>query len=428
MYRLIGLAERQKIYAQLEAAVRRASELTRRLAIVVIHMDRFNYLNEAKGRAYGNKVLNDIGMRLLQSSEGTAEACMMGSSTFLVVKEIGSAHEDSSLAVDELKYAAEYPFEDEGVELHFTASIGVSLFPQDGQAIEELISHAEAALNQSLKRGDSRITFYCSEETEQINRRLQVGNCLRQALIMQQFHISFQPIYRVSDGRLKGFEALLRWKHPELGYIHPAEFIPIAEQIGLIIPIGEWVIKESCGMLANMQQYGMKDLTLAVNLSSLQLLEDTFIPNIRHVLNEKGLEPSCLEMEIKESILMHSSDKTLKALTQLRAEGIRIILDEYGKGYSSIENLQQLPINGVKISKHYIQKIDRNSSEKLIVEALIGLLHKLELDVIADGVEYQEQYELLCDWQCDYVQGLLLGQSMKPDILDLSMVRKSPSL
>lgn len=403
----------------------RARASGQRLVVALIQIDRFYGVNEAKGLEACNQVLESIGGRLSQGAD-TAFVTLISGDTFLMAREIGYSQAECANAVEEMKYAAQYPVSYEGAELNLTASIGTCLFPQNGRTSERLLGHAETALFKSREQGGNRITFYSEEETAQMNRWLEVGALLRPALYLRQFHLSYQPIFRTDNGRLRGFEALLRWNQPELGAIWPAEFIPIAEQNGLIVPIGEWALREACRMLAGMQEYGLKELVIAVNISHVQLMDNSFCSMVAHVLGEAGIEPSCLELEVKEDVILHFTDKTLAVLSQLRALGVRITLDNFGEGYASLANLKQLPVNSVKISKSFIRQIDVQSVERHIVEAMIGLLHKLEIEVIAGGVEYEEQYKLLKEWSCDFVQGFLLGSPMQPDLLDMSIIRKSP--
>ncbi|GLX67406.1 putative bifunctional diguanylate cyclase/phosphodiesterase [Paenibacillus glycanilyticus] len=424
MHGLANLPERQEAYAQLDVALSGARATGQRLVVALIQIDRFYGVNEVKGIDAGNQVLDRIGAKLRQG-EGTVFVTLISGDTFLMAREIGYSQAECAGAVEEMKYAAHYPVEIDGAELHLTASIGTCLFPQNGRTSERLLGHAETALLKSREQGGNRITFYSEEETDQMNRWLEVGAALRPALYLRQFHLSYQPIFRTETGRLRGFEALLRWNQPELGTIWPGEFIPIAEQNGLIVPIGEWALREACRMLAGMQEYGSKELVISVNISHVQLMDGSFCSMVAHVLEEVGIEPSSLELEVKEDVILHFTDKTLAVLSQLRTLGVRITLDNFGEGYSSLANLKQLPVNNVKISKSFIRQIDTESVERHIVEAMIGLLHKLEIEVIAGGVEYEEQYKLLREWNCDFVQGFLLGSPMQPDLLDMSINRKS---
>ncbi|OBZ11182.1 bifunctional diguanylate cyclase/phosphodiesterase [Bacillus sp. FJAT-26390] len=422
---LTGLPGRNEAFAQLEVAVNVVRATGKRMVVALVDLDRFYRVNETKGTEFGNDVLIIMGKRLADARAVSTTVSRVGGNRFLVAMPVEHDEHQSLQAVEEIKNAIERPIDVDGTELYLTTSIGATLFPQDGRTSEQLICRAESALYQSKEQGGNRARFYNTEDTIHLNRRIDIEAALRPALYLQQFHLSYQPIYRISDGKLRGFEALIRWHHEELGEITPSEFIPIAEHSGLIVPIGEWVLRESCRMHANMSEYSLNNLIMSINVSPLQLQNTTFSQMILNALKEHKLDPSCFELEITENTMMNSSDVALSNLSWLRAAGVRIVLDDFGAGYSSLSNLKQLPVQALKIDKSFIKQIDRHSAERVIVEGIIKLVHKLGLEVIAEGVEYKEQYELLSEWGCNYVQGYLLGKPQEPDVLDLSMFRHS---
>lgn len=425
MEALTGSLGRKEAFAQLEVAVNVVRAAGKRMVVALVDVDRFYRVNESKGMEFGNHVLFIIGKRLEEARTGASTVSRIGGNTFLVAMPVDKDEDLGWEAVEAIKYAVELPIDDEGAELYLTSSIGAAVFPQDGRTSEQLISRAELALYQSKEQGGNRALFYNIEDTLRLNRRIDIETALRPALYLRQFHLSYQPIYRISDGRLRGFEALIRWEHPELGAVSPSEFIPIAEHNGLIVPIGEWVLREACKMLSGMNKYGLNKLIMSVNVSLGQLQDPTFFRTVLHVLQEYGIEASSIELEITENIMLYSSDAAISSLSRLRAAGVRIALDDFGTGYSSLMNLKQLPIQCLKIDKSFIRKIDLQSAERVIVEGVIRLVHKLGVEVIAEGVEYEEQYRLLSEWGCNFVQGFLLGKPMQPDVLDLSMIRRS---
>ncbi|MFD0589560.1 putative bifunctional diguanylate cyclase/phosphodiesterase [Paenibacillus sp. GCM10027627] len=428
----IDLPGRKDAFKQLEMAIANARLAGKRLLVALVDVDRFYRVNEAKGTEFGNYALIMIAKRLAAAGRALSEAANSAISriegnTFLAIMEVGQETSNDWRMVEAIKYAVEQPISDDGKELYLTSSIGASLFPQDGYTSEQLICRSESALHQTKENGGNRVLFYNKEDTLRMNRRIAVESALRPALSRGQFYLSYLPSYRLSDGRIKGFEALIRWKHPELGNISPGEFIPIAEHNGLMVPIGEWVLREACKMLAGLTQYGSQQLTMSINISPVQLIDPRFPGMVLNVVREYGLQPHSIELEITEHIMIHSSDLSLSALTRLRAAGFRIVLDDFGTGYSSISNLKQLPIHGLKIDKSFVKQIDRQSAERHIVEAIVSLVQKLGLEVTAEGVEFIEQYELLKQWGCDYVQGFLFGQPMEPTKIDTTMFR-TPSL
>lgn len=423
----IELSGRGKAFTQLELAIQGARVAGKRLLVALVDLDKFYRVNETRGTAFGNEVLTIVASRLGQTEASHADAakpgvCKVDGNTFLIMMEIEKEAPQCWKAVDAIKHAVEQPVSDSGKELYMTCSIGASLFPQDGLTSERMLCRTESALYQAKELGGNRTVFYNAEDTNRMNRRIAIEMGLRPALFLRQFHLSYQPIYRLSDGRLRGFEALIRWQHPELGPISPHEFIPIAEYNGLIIPIGEWVLREACKMLAGMTKYGLSELTMSVNISPVQLQDPSFVQTVWNVIQEFSLSRQSVELDITEHIMMHSSEQSIMAITQLRAGGIRVALDGFGAGFSSLHHLMELPVHCLKLDKSFIRRIDLQSAERHVVEAIIGLMRKLGLEVVAEGVEYKEQYELLKEWGCHYVQGYLLGMPMDPTVIDTSML------
>lgn len=416
MERWIDLHGRQEAFTQLEIAINNARAANKRLLVALVDLDRFYRVNETRGTEFGNYVLAVITERLAEGTHLTdatiSVVSRLSGNTFLVIMEVDPDASQCWLAVEAIKFAVEKPIIDGVNELYLTSSVGASLFPQDGYTSEQLICRSESALYQTKENGGNRVLFYNSEDTMRMNRRIMIETGLRPALFLRQFHLNYQPIFRLSDGRLRGFEALIRWQHPELGDITPNEFIPIAEHNGLIVPIGEWVLREACKKLAYLNELCSLQLTMSINISPAQLIDPTFTGTVLNVIHDYALPANSIEFEITEHIMIHSSELSISALSRLRAAGVRIALDDFGTGYSSFSNLKQLPIHCLKIDKSFVKQIDMQSAERHIVEAIIGLVQKLGLEVIAEGVEFEGQYELLKEWGCNYVQGFLLGKPM----------------
>lgn len=421
----ISLPGRREAFVQLELAISEARLAGKRLLVALADLDKFYRVNESKGMAFGDNILDEIGNRLSASFEAKVFSRLEGN-TFLVIIQEDSEDPQNWQAVEAIKYELERPVKSEsGAELYLTSSIGVALYPQDGRTSDQLICNSESALYQAKEHGGNRVYFYNNADTEKRNRRLMIEEGLRPALFMRQFELSYQPIYRLSDGKLRGFESLIRWEHPELGDVKPSEFIPIAEHNGLIVPIGEWVLREACKRLSMFRSYGMNELIMSINLSPLQLLDPAFTFSVLNMLQEFQLPSNAIEVEIKEHQMITSSEQALSSLSRLRAAGVRISLDDFGTGYSSFSNLKQLPIHCLKIDKSFISRIDLQSAERHIVESIIGLVQRLGLEVIAVGVEYEDQYELLREWGCGYVQGHFLGRPVRAELIDAEMLTLS---
>jgi diguanylate cyclase len=424
----IGLPGRREAFVQLELAISDARLTGKRLLVALANLDKFYRVNESKGMSFGDDMLDKIGKRLSESFKAKVFSRLEGN-TFLVIVQADSEDTKCWQEVEAIKNAMERPVAGEaGTELYVTSSIGVAIYPQDGRTSDQLICNSESALYQAKEHGGNRVYFYNSIDTENRNRRHTIETSLRPALFMRQFELSYQPIYRLSDGRLRGFEALIRWEHPELGSINPCEFIPIAEHNGLIVPIGEWVLREACKRLSVYRSYGMNELTMSINLSPVQLLDPSFAFLVLNTIQEHRLPSSVIEVEITEHQMITSSEQALSSLSRLRAAGVRISLDDFGTGYSSFSNLKQLPVHCLKIDKTFIDRIDLQSAERHIVEAIIGLVQKLGLEVIAVGVEYKEQYDLLREWGCEYVQGHLLGRPMEAELIDSELLAAAISM
>jgi diguanylate cyclase (GGDEF)-like protein len=423
MDRLTGLPCRQEVFALLAFVVDTVAAQGKRLVVALVDVDRFYRVNETKGMTFGNDVLKLVSKRLNDTRTENSIVSRLGGNTFIVGLPVEEGEWQELQAVEAVKNAVERPIEVDGEELYLTSSIGATVYPRDGLTSEELVCRAESALHQSKEKGGNQARFYHPEDTRLLNRRISIESELRPALSVQQFHLSYQPVYRTQDGRLRGYEALIRWNHPKLGVVSPNEFIEIAEHTGLIIPIGEWVLREACRKLARMREYGLKDLIIAINVSPVQLQHQGFPQSVLHIIAEYGLNPASLELEITENDQLYSSETAALALSRLRSAGVRIALDDFGVGFSSLAHLKHLPIQCLKIDKSFIRQIDLNSAERIIVEGVINLVHKLGIEVIAEGVEYEEQFALLQRWGCSYAQGFLLGMPKELDKLDSKMLK-----
>lgn len=424
----IDLSGRHDAFVQLELAIQHSRGSGKRLLIALVDLDRFHRINASRGTGIGNYVLQTVSERLsdirMEGSESALTvSCRLGGDSFLVIASMdGKEPEQCCFAAEMIKNAVERPVVYERDEIYLTASIGACQYPQDGRTSEQLICRAEAALSYAKEQGGNRTQFFNEDDTKRMNRRIAIEQSLRPALLQRQFYLSYQPIYRLSDGRIRGIEALIRWQHPELGTVTPHEFIPVAEHNGLIVPIGEWVLREACKTLAGMRRYGMDGIIMSINISPVQLSDSSFTHTLLNIVQEHALPADAIELELTEHFMLHASEASIAALTRIRAAGVRISLDDFGTGYSSFVSLKQLPVHCVKIDKTFIKRIDLQSAERHIVESIIGLMKKLGLEVIAEGVEFEEQYALLRKWGCHYVQGFLLGKPMEPSVIDMTML------
>jgi len=418
------ILERKEMYTQVDIALSKAKQIKQRMIVLLINLDRFYEVNETRGNLFGNRVLDEVSKRLKASLPNEAMVARIDGNSFLVALPILNEAIDASTAVEALKYVVERPVDDNGTEIYLTASIGAAHYPQDSRVSEQLISHAETALHESKSQGGNRITFYQADDNKRLMRKSIIAAGLRPALYMQQFHIHYQPIYALGDGKLRGFEARIRWNHSELGTIEPEEFLPLAEDNGLINPIGEWVIREACKMLKSMKEYGVDELNMVLQVSALQLSEPSFAKTVRHLVQEYELSPAQMTFSVIESAGGGLPELAVSALGWLRAAGASVYLNRFGHGVTALSHLYQLPINGLVLDKIIVQAIEKDGAERIIIESLIVLAHKLGMKVTAAGIDSEKQYQLLKSWGCDYVQGFLLGKPKELNVLDLSMIRK----
>ncbi|MFB9325866.1 putative bifunctional diguanylate cyclase/phosphodiesterase [Paenibacillus aurantiacus] len=407
---LTGLPGRLAAFVLLEQVIAYARGANAEVIVAVVDFDRFHLINESRGTVFGDQTLRLLSERFQAEELAGFIACRIGGNAFVLFKQCRRREEADCIA--SLKAQVEAPLVVDGHVLYPTCSIGIAEYPKNGRGAEKLLRHADTAMQQAKTAGGNRIGVYTEADAVRAGRRLQLEGELRSALERGQLSLHYQPIYEAS-GRLRGFEALLRWAHPELGAISPAEFVPLAEQTGLIVPIGEWVIREACRMYNEAVGKGNAGIVMAVNLSPVQLRAPAFVDGILRLLAEGGMPASGLELEITESIMLEAGETTIASLRRLRQAGVRIALDDFGTGYASLTYLRELPIHTLKLDRSFIHPICRQHTERVIVESMISLVHRLGLEVVAEGIEDEDQLALLREWGCDFLQGHLLGRPVE---------------
>jgi EAL domain-containing protein (putative c-di-GMP-specific phosphodiesterase class I) len=307
------------------------------------------------------------------------------------------------------------PFLVDGREMFATASVGIAIFPFDGGDGETLLRNAETAMHCAKSRGRNLSQFFAKSMNAEVSRKLHLESRLRKAIDRQEFTLRFQPVFEAATGKLTGAEALLRWNDPDMGMVRPDEFIPIAEETGLIVPIGEWVLRAACAQCHAWQEAGLGRIRMAVNLSGHQVRQAELVETLAGVLAETGLDPSLLELEITESTIMQDDDITTGTLNELHQMGVRLALDDFGTGYSSMSYLRRFAINRVKVDRSFIKEIPTNPDDGAITAAIIAMARSLRIPVVAEGVESAEQLEFLRECGCDEIQGFLLGGPITPE-------------
>lgn len=383
-----------------------------RMAMLFVDLDNFKLINDTLGHSFGDQLIMDIGKRLSSLMEESQLVYRFGGDEFIVCLYGFEDMAEVTRCAEAIIQCFNSPLVIEGSMIHVTVSIGISVFPDHGSNADELLQSADIAMYKAKLLGKNRYVLFDTDMKKSVDERVTIEMNLRNALSNQELLLYYQPLIDIRDMRICGFEALLRWNSPVLGLVSPLKFIAVAEETRLIIPIGEWALKEACGFLKNMQKYGNENLTIAVNISILQLLQENFVQLVMKVLEETGLDPSCLELEITESILMESYSAVIQKLLQLRAAGVKIALDDFGQGYSSLSYLQKLPIHTLKIDKSFIDGVANEAPETNPTDAIIVIGRKMGLTIVAEGVEEKCQLEYLMKHQCHKVQGYYFSKPL----------------
>jgi diguanylate cyclase (GGDEF)-like protein len=415
-----GLPNQARFIDRLNQAILQSHRHGHRVGVLVLDLDRFKRVNELMGHSGGDDVLQQVARRLeVTVRQGDTLACMGGGRFMVLLPEL---KEDlgATTVGKKLLDAFHSPFKagDRGFQL--SASIGIGIHPQDGLDASSLLSHAESAMYRAKERGGNRLECFTMTLNQLSLERQELEECLREAMQNGELQMYYQPQFHM-DGRLLGAEALLRWNHPLLGLVPPTRFIPLAEENHLILPIGQWALREACCQMAHWQTLTASPLLLAVNVSALQFASGDWDACVVRALVESGLKPNSLELELTESIVMRQGREDIRPLHRLREIGTRIAIDDFGTGYSSLGYLQRLPITTIKLDQSFISALQAEGPEissEPIVRAVIQLAHSLRLTVVAEGVETEGQRDMLELMGCDCLQGFLLGRPLPADAFE----------
>lgn len=381
----------------------------RKCALLYIDVDNFKYINDTMGHRFGDMLLTRLSERLIALSTENSSVYRIGGDEFVFLVETFARITDiEKMAVNILKAFKPY-FDVDSSSIYITVSIGVSIYPEHGEDMDSLLKNADIAVYKAKDAGKNRIVFYNSPMNEEITERMRIERNLRKALDNNEFELFYQPQLDIGSNRISGFEALIRWRNPEIGFVSPQRFIGIAEDTHLIIPIGEWVMRTACQFLNTIEKFGYKGLTMSINISMLQLLQDDFTDMVIDTIESAQLSPKQIELEITESILMEAYEVIAGKLKFLRTKGVKIALDDFGKGYSSLNYLKQLPITTLKIDKSFIDTISKNKS---LTDIIVKMGRSMELSVVAEGVETQEQMDYLIKHKCHKIQGYLFSKPL----------------
>jgi diguanylate cyclase (GGDEF)-like protein len=403
---LTGLPNRVLLADRLAQATAQSERYSRGFAVMVVDLDRFKSINDSLGHIAGDDLLKEMAKRLSQQLRKADTLARLGGDEFVLVLNEISGPRDAETVASKVLAAMAQPVTLSGLEVQISASIGISVFPEDGVDAETLLQHADAAMYHAKKNGRNAFQFFAPVMNAFARERLEIESGLRRALVQGgEFELHYQPKVEVSSGRIDSAEALIRWRHPKRGLTAPSGFIPIAEETGLIVPIGEWVLFEACRQARAWQSGGMQPLRIAVNLSAQQFKQKSLVTTVREALAAAGLDPGYLELELTESAVMHDAESSIQVLRQLSDLGVRISVDDFGTGYSSLSYLRRLPLDKLKIDRSFIREVAASRDDAEIVRAIVSLAHSLHLKVIAEGVETAEQLTFLRGLGCDQYQG-----------------------
>lgn len=412
---LTGLANRNLLNDRIRQALVHAQRSRLQTAVLLLDLDRFKVVNDSLGHGAGDVLLKAVAHRLLEHVREGDTVARLGGDEFVVVLERLESEEDVVILADRMLKALQVPFRIDSQDIHASASLGIVLCSQDGDTPEALLKNADAAMHQAKRDGGNGFHFFTQAMNTWATRQLETENALRHALARDELTLHYQPKIDLSSGRIGGAEALIRWRHPERGLVAPAEFIPLAEETGLIVPIGEWVIETVCAQIRAWQDAGLLPVRVAINLSARQFRQKNLFDVIGQFLRVNGLAPGLLEFELTESMLMQDPEDAVAVLGQLKALGVGVALDDFGTGYSSLAYLKRFPIDTLKIDRSFVRDIVSDPDDAAIVLSVISLAHSMQLGVVAEGVETAGQLHFLRRHQCNAAQGFYFSRPLEAE-------------
>ncbi|HEX2946574.1 MAG TPA: EAL domain-containing protein [Clostridia bacterium] len=413
---LTGLPNQLSLNEKIESIL----ETEERFAFLFLDIDNFKFVNDTLGHPFGDHLLEKLSEVVGGVLEGNCSLYRLGGDKFIVlVEEFKDVYEIERVAVNILK-TLKNPVDVDDRTFYNTASIGVCVYPDHGGSFAELLKHADIALVKAKENGKNRIVIFSEPMKQAVQEWADIEKYLRSALGNSEFELYYQPQYDIKTRKITGFEALIRWRNDEMGFVMPNSFIRVAEDTNLIIPIGEWVLRNACIFIKRLQQEGYGDLSVSVNVSMLQLLQDDFVEVVTETVEMANIDPGNLEIELTESIVGKNYEMIIEKMRILRKLGVKIALDDFGKGYSSLNYLRKLPITTLKIDKSFISVISENDSYSNLTDFIVKIGQSLDLCIVAEGIETQKQLEYLSELDCDKMQGYLMSRPLpEKDAIDM---------
>jgi diguanylate cyclase (GGDEF)-like protein len=422
---LTNLPNRETFNELLRHAIEAAGRYQRRFAVLFIDLDRFKVINDSLGHDAGDMLLVEIGNRLRRTLRASDVVARLGGDEFVVILEEAAESQDVERIAHNLLSVLGEPMQLSGHECHTTASIGIAMYPSDGSDVQTLTKNADMAMYLAKEDGKNGFRFFTKETKTQSIERLTLETALRHALDRDQFTLQYQPKVDMTTGQITGVEALLRWTHPDHGVLSPMQFIPLAEETGLIVPIGRWVLREACAQNMAWQRGGLRPVSMAVNLSPRQFADEHLLQDIDDALAASGMSAVLLQLEVTESMVMRNVARAVKVLDAIQSRGIRLAIDDFGTGYSSMSLMKQFPIDTIKIDRSFVRDLPKDSEDQAIAQAIISMGKALGMTVVAEGVETAEQQAFLRDHACDEMQGYLFSRPVHPQQM-AELLRAAP--
>jgi diguanylate cyclase (GGDEF) domain len=414
---LTNLPNRRLFMKHLFDAIGNARQSGKMVAVLFVDLDNFKIINDTMGHSLGDLVLKELSAKIRNSVRKMDFVSRQGGDEFtLSLPELGNIEQAKQL-IKEIHQRIQEPFIINDIEIHIETSIGVALFPKHGDDVDNLIKCADIAMYHAKGQGKNKFAIYTPEMNQVYLRRMSINMQLRSAIQNEEFSLFYQLQVNVASGQITGVESLVRWTNPNLGDVTPSELIPIAEENGQIIPLGEWVLLTACQQLKTWLDEGYNIPKVAVNISPVQFRDDKLVDSVKRILAETGLKPQYLELEITEGVAIYNEKAVLNKLVALKDIGIKVALDDFGTGYSCLAYLAQYPVDTLKIDRSFIKDILQNLDNRILVETMIIMAHNFDLDVVAEGIDTMEHFELLKEYKCDAVQGFLISPPVSAEHL-----------
>jgi len=412
---LTGLPNRALFLDRLNQSIGAMKRGGKRLALMFIDLDGFKLVNDTLGHEVGDLLLKEASERLIECVRPGDTVARFGGDEFTVIVPDIDGPSTIPLIAQRLIDALNEPFHLKGHDSFVSGSVGITLYPDDGARATDLLRNADAAMYRAKEQGKATFHFYTTDINREVKERLALKNGLNKALERNEFSLHYQPKLEIASGRITGVEALMRWHNEALGMVSPVRFIPVMEESGMVVEVGEWALQTACQQHLAWAEGGFPGVRVAVNLSARQLREPRFVDMVKRVLRDTGVDPSGLEVEITESMLMSDAESAVVALTELHDLGIHVAMDDFGTGYSSLSYLKRFPIDTIKIDRSFVADITTNADDAEIIRTIITMGHTLNRRVVAEGVETNEQCDLLSEYSCDEIQGYVFSPPLPAD-------------